>query len=509
MVDALRREDHPRVADLCLDDLLGVLGDLAPEARLIARPGDGRVRVRGVTLDSTDVVPGDLFAGLPGKLRHGADYAARAAEAGAVALLSDRPDPCLPSLVVDRPRHVLGVLSARLYSDPSHALAVYGVTGTNGKTSTVHLIAAGLEAAGRRVGLAGSLETRVPGRGGRPAERTTAEAPAIQRLLARTRWAEGTDAVLEVSSHALELGRVQGTRFRVGVFTNLSPDHLDLHGDLGRYYAAKASLFTPDRCEHAVVNVGDPHGRRLAAETRCRLTTFTMGPEPADWSVRAVSADADGTRFRLRGPGVEREVRLRLLGAHQADNAVAAAVALAVGGIDVNTALRGIENLASIPGRLERVDVGQPFLAFVDFAHNPGGQRRLLPFLRSLTDGRVIVVVGATGERDPGKRSALGDVAARHADLVIVTDESPHTEDPATLRTAVADGARRAGRATVRVEPDRWHAFLLAVSAARPGDVVVVAGRGADEQQVSADDSRPFDDRAALRHALLQLAAGP
>ncbi|WP_411072491.1 UDP-N-acetylmuramoyl-L-alanyl-D-glutamate--2,6-diaminopimelate ligase [Streptomyces sp. cmx-4-25] len=493
----------------CLDELLNLLRGLAPEARLVARPGEERVRVRGVTLDSTDVEPGDLFAGLPGRHRHGADYAGRAAEAGAVALLSDRPDPGLPSLVVDDPRRVLGVLSARLYGDPSHALSVYGVTGTNGKTSTTHLLAAGLEAAGRRVGLAGSLETRLPGRAARPAERTTAEAPDVQRLLARTRRSGGTDMVLEVSSHALELARVDGTRFRVAVFTNLSPDHLDLHGDMDRYYAAKASLFTRERCGHAVVNVGDPHGRRLAAETRCPLTTFTMGPEPADWSARVISADAGGTRFRLRGPDVDQEVRLRLLGAHQADNALAAAVALVAGGVDVTTALRGMEGLASVPGRLERIDAGQPFLAFVDFAHNTGGQRRLLPFLRSLTDGRLIVVLGATGERDPGKRGALGDTAARGADLVIVTDESPYSEDPAELRDAVTAGARRSGRTAVHVEPDRRRAFHLAVSAARPGDVVVVAGRGADPHQISAEGSRPFDDRVVLRHALLRHAVLP
>ncbi|MGY1433660.1 Mur ligase family protein [Streptomyces reniochalinae] len=507
MSSTSRRADGPGAVSMSLDALLHASRALAPEARLVGPPGSGRTGVHGVTLDSGDVEPGDLFAGLPGKLRHGADHAGEAAAAGAVALLSDRSVSCLPTLVVDHPRRVLGFLAARLYGDPSRALSVYGVTGTNGKTSTAHLLAAGLEAAGHRIGLAGSLETRVPDRSCRPAVRTTAEAPAVQRLLARTRQAGGTDAVLEVSSHALALSRVDGTRFRVAVFTNLSPDHLDLHGDLEQYYAAKASLFTPDRCAHAVVNVGDPHGRRLAAETRCPLTTFTSGPEPADWSAADIHADVDGTRFRLRGAGVDREVRLLLLGPHQADNVVAAAAALAAGGADVAAALRGMEQLASVPGRLERVDVGQPFLAFVDFAHNTGGQHRLLPFLRSLTRGRVIVVLGATGERDPEKRAALGDTAARDADLLIVTDESAHSEDPAELRTAVADGARRSGQAEVHVEPDRRDAFSLAVSAARPGDVLVVAGRGADQRQTSTRGSRPFDDRIALRAALLQHAA--
>lgn len=509
MASALQRNDRPSAQSLCLDDILDIVRALAPEARLVARAGDGQARVRGITLASTDVRSGDLFAGLPGRHQHGADFADQAAGAGAIALLSDRPHPCLPSLIVDDPRRILGPLSARFYGNPSHALSVYGVTGTNGKTSTTHLLAAGLEAAGRRAGLAGSLETRLPGRAGLSAERTTVEAPELQRLLALIHQAGGTDIALEVSSHALELSRVDGTRFRVGVFTNLSPDHLDLHGTLDRYYAAKASLFTPDRCEHAVINIGDPHGRRLAAETRCPVTTFTTGPEPARWSANLTSADAAGTRFRLRGPGVDQEVRLRLLGAHQADNAVAAVAALAAGGIDLAAALHGMEHLASIPGRLERIDAGQSFLAFVDFAHNTGGQHRLLPFLRSLTNGRVIVVLGATGDRDPHKRDALGETAARAADLVIVTDESPHGENPASLRTAVAAGAHRTGQATVHIEPDRQRALYLAVSAAGPGDVLVVAGRGADQYQNSTTGSRPFDDRTALRRALLQHAADP
>lgn len=492
-----------------LTDVLAFLRAVDPTARLEvprgARPFDAPT-VDGITLDSTRVSAGDLFAALPGARRHGGEYAGDAARAGAVAVLSDRVAPTLPTLVVAAPRRVLGPLASWLHGDPSAALGVHGVTGTNGKTSTVHLLAAGLAAAGRRVGWAGSLEQRVGDRVG-TAARTTAEAPAVQEFLACARDAGADDVALEVSSHGLALDRVAGVRFRSAVFTNLSPDHLDLHGDLEAYYASKASLFTPDRCGLAVVGVDDQAGRRLAGETRCPVVTFAAGGGPADWRALDVHAGIAGTRFRLCGPGVDRPVRLRLLGAHQVDNVLAAVAALSTTGVDLDDALRGIEAVGVLPGRLERVDVGQPFLAVVDFAHNVGGQRRLLPFLRSLTDGRLIVVLGATGERDPAKRADLGAYVGAQADVAVVTDESPYSDDPAVLRAAVADAARRVGRAEVLVEPDRGRAVALAVAAATPGDVVLVAGRGADPVQVSAFGRHDFDDRLVLRRALVEQAA--
>jgi UDP-N-acetylmuramoyl-L-alanyl-D-glutamate--2,6-diaminopimelate ligase len=492
-----------------LTDVLAFLRALDPAARLVVPPGAGPVdapAVDGITLDSTQVVAGDLFAGLPGTRRHGAEYADQAARAGAVAVLSDRACTALPTVVVAAPRRVLGPLASWLHGTPSAALDVHGVTGTNGKTSTVHLLAAGLRAAGRRVARAGSLEVRVGDRA-RAAERTTAEAPAVQEFLASARDAGAGHVALEVSSHGLALDRVAGTRFRSAVFTNLSPDHLDLHGDLEGYYASKASLFTPERCGLAVVGVDDEAGRRLARETRCPVVTFAAGGRPADWRALDVHAGITGTRFRLCGPGIDRQVRLRLLGAHQVDNVLAAVATLAATGVDLHEALRGIEEVGVLPGRLERVDVGQPFLALVDFAHNVGGQRRLLPFLRSLTDGRLIVVLGATGERDPAKRADLGACVGAQADVAVVTDESAHSDDPAALRAAVADAARGVGRADVVVEADRARAIALAVATAAPGDVVLVAGRGADRVQVSAGGRRDFDDRLALRHVLLEQAA--
>ncbi|MET0188930.1 MAG: UDP-N-acetylmuramoyl-L-alanyl-D-glutamate--2,6-diaminopimelate ligase [Pseudonocardia sediminis] len=493
---------HPRA----VPEVLAFLCDLEPSARLVAgAAGHAGVMagvVGGVTLDSGAVRPGDLFAGLPGGHCHGAAYAGAAARAGAVVMLSDRASPELPCLVVPDPRRVLGPLAAWLHGHPSRAMAVHGVTGTNGKTSTTHLLAAGLAAAGRRTGLASTLEVRAPDLG-RPAERTTAEAPDLQAFLAGCRAAGATDVALEVSSHGIALDRVTGVRFRTAVFTNLSPDHLDLHGDLDGYYAAKAALFTPERCELAVVGVDDAFGRRLARTTRCPVVTVSGEGGAADWRARDVRATVTGTAFRLTGPGVDREVSLALLGPHQASNALAAVAALVSTGLDVDDVLAGIATFPALPGRLERVDAGQPYLALVDFAHNTGGHRRLLPFLRSLTAGRLVVVMGATGQRDPGKRAALGRCVAERADVVVVTDESAHGDDPAMLRRAVADGARAVRGAQVVECADRAEAIAVAVAETGPGDVVVVVGRGADQTLVTGGEVRWFDDRVALRAAVL------
>ncbi|SDQ43424.1 UDP-N-acetylmuramoyl-L-alanyl-D-glutamate--2,6-diaminopimelate ligase [Quadrisphaera sp. DSM 44207] len=465
--------------------------------------------VTGTSQDSRAVLPGDLYAALPGARVHGARFVPEALARGAVAVLGDRAVPGAATLVVRDPRAVLGPLSSWVYDHPSQSLDVYGVTGTNGKTSTTHLLEAGLAAAGRRPGIVGGVVTRGP-QGTRPSRRTTPEADELHASLASLRERGSRAAAVEVSSHGLVQHRVDGVRFAAAVFTNLGRDHLDFHGDLESYFAAKAALFEPERCALAVVGTGDEHGRRLARSVRTPVVTFGCGAGPrarADWWACDVAASAEGTAFRLRGPGVDVPVRMRLLGAHQVDNAVGAVAALASTGVDVDAAVAGIEGLGGVPGRLERVEAGQPFLALVDYAHNPAGQRRVLPYLRSLARGRLIVVLGATGGRDPGKRAPLGRTAGVHADTVVVTDESPHGEDPAALRDDVAAGARSAGRAEVLVEPDRERAIALAVSRARPGDVLVVAGRGADQDLVAAGRTRRFDDRTALHDALRRRAA--
>ncbi|WP_235916357.1 UDP-N-acetylmuramoyl-L-alanyl-D-glutamate--2,6-diaminopimelate ligase [Antrihabitans cavernicola] len=457
----------------------------------------------GISQDSRTAQPGDLYVALSGSRHHGIDFADEAKRNGAVAILSDRDSHTLPTIVVADPRRVLGPLASWFHHHPSRALDVYGVTGTNGKTSTAYLIDAGLRAAGVTSGLITGVEVR--GRGEpRRAVRTTPEASDLQQILATFAAQRLSAVAMEVSSHALALYRTAGTHFGVGVFTNLDRDHLDFHADMDAYYSAKASLFTPGRCDSAVIGTDDEFGRRLAAEVDVPSTTFSTSDAGADFFVDDVRADRAGTSFTLRCDLGTLPVRLRLLGHHQADNAAAAIAALYAGGVDVPSAIDGIEKLDLVPGRLQPVDEGQPFVALVDYVHNTAGQRRLFPYLRSLTSGRVIVVMGATGERDPGKRDPLGFNAARQADVVIVTDESPHFDAAYDLREEVASGARRARSAEVMTVADRAEAIATAVARATPGDVVVIAGRGHDPVQVHGNVETPFDDRAALKSALRQ-----
>lgn len=398
--------------------------------------------VTGISQDSRTAAPGDLYVALAGSHWHGACFVGEAEAAGAAAVLVE-PDAvallpdhvAMPVLVATDLRRRVGPLASWLYGEPSGAMDVFGVTGTNGKTSTAYLLEAGLAAAGHRTGLVSGVAVRGPG-GARAAVRTTPEAAEMQRLLAVFAGQGVTAAAVEVSSHGVELHRIDGTVFRAAVFTNLGREHLDLHGDMAGYFAAKARLFEAGRCGLAVVGVGDRWGRRLAREARIPVVTFAASDDraAADWTVRDVRATAAGTSFRLAGPGVDLPVRLGLLGAHQADNATGAVAALVSTGTDVEAAVRGVQSLPGIPGRLERVDIGQPFTALVDYVHNESGQARVYPFLRALGAGRLIVVMGATGERDLGKREPLGRNAGSVADIVVVTDESPHSEDPAAAR---------------------------------------------------------------------------
>lgn len=458
-------------------------------------------RVAGISQDSRLVSPGDVYVALPGSSHHGADFATDAAARGAVAVVSDRPCVELPTFVVDHPRQVIGPLASWLYGEPSHRLDVFGVTGTNGKTSTSYLLHAGLTTAGLRTGLISGVTVRGP-LGTRSAVRTTPEASELQQTLAAFRDQGVTGVALEVSSHALALHRVDGIRFRAGIFTNLGPDHLDFHSDLDDYYATKARLFAPERCEFAVIGIDDDHGKRLAAQIEIPHCTFSTRSRAADFYADNIRADEHGTSFVVHCADRRATVRLRLLGLHQVDNALGALAVSKRAGVDLDAAIAGMENLDCVPGRMQRIDVGQPFLAFVDYMHNTSGQHRQFPYLRSLTTGKIIVVVGATGDRDPSKRHPLGWTAATFANTVIVTDESPYSEDPAELRRHIALGAWAAEHAEVILEPERAEAIARAVELAQPGDVIVVAGRGHDPVQTFGSTTRQFNDRAELRKAL-------
>jgi UDP-N-acetylmuramoyl-L-alanyl-D-glutamate--2,6-diaminopimelate ligase len=457
-----------------------------------------RTRVTGCTLDSRAVHPGDLYAALPGARVHGADFAAQALASGACAVLTDRAGASrldsglVPVLVADDPRSVLGAVARWVHGDPGAGMRLIGITGTNGKTTSAFLVEAGLSAAGHRTGLLGTVLTRI-GDDVVPSVRTTPEAPDLQALLAVMRERGTTAVAMEVSSHALALGRVDGVRFDVAGFTNLSQDHLDFHASMEEYEAAKASLFTPARARTGVVNVDDPAGRRIVRAAEIPLVTFGTD---ADWTAREVDLRPDGSRFRLLGPGVDVRARVQLPGAFNTANAVAALACLVHAGVPVDDAVRGVGDCSGVPGRMERVDVGQPFLALVDYAHTPDAVTRLVQAARGLARGKVVVVLGCGGDRDRAKRPLMGAAAAT-ADLAVLTSDNPRSEDPLAILEQMAQGAPDAVR-----EPDRRAAIALAVRAVGPGDVVVVAGKGHETGQEVGGVTTPFDDRVVLREVL-------
>jgi UDP-N-acetylmuramoyl-L-alanyl-D-glutamate--2,6-diaminopimelate ligase len=491
-----------------------------------ATPSDGEVLVTGVTLDSRSVLPGDLYAALPGFHAHGADFAAGAIAAGAVAVLTDPEGlarlvdvagraPAAPILLADRPREVLGEVAATVYGRPGDELTVLGVTGTNGKTTTAYLIESALRVNGRRTGLIGTVETRI-GAERLDSERTTPEATDLHALLGVMRE-RGIDAcIMEVSSHALALHRVDGVVYDVALFTNLSQDHLDFHASMEDYFAAKASLFTPARSRAAVVCVDDAWGARLARESGVPTVTFaTHRSEGVDW---VVDEGVDGA-FQLQEAHGTRVLSLvsHLPGHFNVANTALAALALLSLGLDVAQAEAALAAPPDVPGRMEVVAPGGPEgpRCIVDFAHTPDAVDAALNALRPSTTGRLIAVLGAGGDRDRGKRPAMGAAAARQADIVVVTDDNPRSEEPAAIRAAVVSGARDrvasgAARATEIIDGgSRSSAIAEAVAIAVLGtdsgdgvDTVVVLGKGHEKGQEIHGVKHPFDDRDAVRAAL-------
>ncbi len=571
------------------------------------------VVITGIEQRSNAVQAGDLFAGLAGAHAHGARFAADAVERGAVAVLTDAAGAesigtlPVPVLVHENPRSVLGELSATIYGNPSERLRVLGITGTSGKTTTSYLVEAGLSAAGLRTALIGTIETRIggprpsrqgsdapggPGGGSLrhhagpseatpsesaeaacvttqdprpggdwtqlPSALTTPEAPQLHAMFALM-VEQGVQAVvMEVSSHALALGRVDGVRFAVGAFTNLSQDHLDFHADFEDYYAAKRKLFVPDTAsaqtptsqsrsvaaQTCVICVDDAWGRRLAREVggRAPVVTVSTGQGPAgegaepDWTaVAATTLDGGEQQFTAVGPGgratdpahpgsagahpvtdsaevVEVGVRLRLPGRYNIANGLLAIAVCAAAGVDARIAARALAEV-DVPGRMQRVDRGQDFLAVVDYAHKPAAVESVIATLREYlkgSNGRLAVVVGAGGDRDAGKRPLMGATAARGAELVIITDDNPRSEDPAAIRAAIGAGAlgmAESERGEVTEIGDRAAAIAAAVDWARSGDVVLVAGKGHETGQEIAGVKYPFDDREVLAEALCRRSA--
>ena len=501
---------------------LARLAELLPAALT----GDD-VEVTGITHDSRDVRAGDLYAALAGANRHGAEFAAGAAESGAVAVLTDAAGLSaasaagLPVLVADDPRAVLGAAAAAVYGDPSARLTMIGITGTAGKTSTAYLVESGLREAGRTTGLIGTVETRL-GDLVVASVRTTPEATDLQAILAAAAERDVTAVAMEVSSHALAVGRVNGIGFAVGGYTNFGLDHLDFHQDADDYFAAKARLFD-GRSRFEVLNFDDPALRPLFKPAT--ISYSAAGDVAATWWASDVRPSAFGQRFVAHGPdGVTVEAGVALPGRHNVANALLALASLVAVGIDPATAARGIMACPGVPGRLERVSAPGEVLGVVDYAHKPDAIVAALAALRELAagrGGRVICLIGAGGDRDKGKRPLMGAAAARGADVVIVTDDNPRTEDPAVIRAAVRAGAEAAATAPPTDSPGlgsdtakiievggRRHAVDEAVRLARPGDVIALLGKGHERGQEVNGRMLPFDDRIELAAALAAASAG-
>ncbi len=493
---------------------------------------DTGVELTGVTHDSRRVLPGDLYAALPGANVHGARFVEQATAAGAVAVLTDpvgagmlEAADGLPVLVVPEPRAVLGAVASLVYGAPASALVMLGVTGTNGKTTVAHLVHDVLQGTGVTAGLLGTVEARVGNRR-IPSVRTTPEAPDLQALLAVMVEGGARACVMEVSSHALVLGRVDGIVFDVVGFTNLSQDHLDFHGDLERYFAAKADLFTPQRSRQAVVVVEDDWGRRLLARAGVPVTPVLPVGDPAHgddaargWRVRSVRHGSTGSQVAVRTPGGrDVDLAIPLPGEFNVLNGVLATAMAVAGGVGLSEAVASLAQATGVPGRMERVVLhGPPGPAaadaptvVVDYAHTPDAIARVLASLRGQAAGRLAVVLGAGGDRDRGKRSEMGGAAVRGADIVVVTDDNPRSEPPADIRAAVLEGTHGAAADVVVHEvADRAAAIGAAIMQTGAGDVVLVAGKGHEQGQEVAGVVHPFDDRSVARDWLRLRAQGP
>ena len=485
------------------------LGELATRVPLAVLHADPSIEVSDVTYDSRRVSPGALFVAIRGTALDGNTFTEAARRKGAVAVASEEPPKAgLPWLRVKDAREALALLSAALLQDPAGHLELVGVTGTNGKTTVTYLIDAALRAAGKKSSLLGTVQYRV---GDRLAEatRTTPESSDLQRLFREMVDAGSTHAVLEVSSHSLALKRVHGCPFAVAVFTNLTRDHLDFHGDMDSYFKAKRILFDsllkPGGV--AVVNVDDDRGQELARGHKGRILTYGL-LRPADLSAEGITLSLGGTSFRARTPFGTFDLHSPLLGRFNVQNLLAAIAASMGLGLPVEAALRGVSSLAGVPGRLERVDVGQGFTVAVDYAHTDDALKNLLETVRELGPSRVITVFGCGGDRDRTKRPLMGAVASRLSDVVVLTSDNPRSEPPEAILEEIQTGMNGTRKAERYVIVDRRDAIQKALEIAGQGDAVVIAGKGHETTQVLRDRQVPFDDRQVARDLLSRIVRG-
>jgi UDP-N-acetylmuramoyl-L-alanyl-D-glutamate--2,6-diaminopimelate ligase len=505
MMEAVGGDDS-RTGGLRLDELARELVGVAEVA------GDAGVRVRGVRHDSRAVQEGDLFVARKGERVDGSRFVGDAVSRGATAVMAargavDATRLTVPVLFVDDPASALAYAASAVYGHPSFSLEVVGITGTNGKTTTAHLVRAAVDGAlGRSTcGVLGTVghsfgDWRVD------AEHTTPEADDLARAMAAMQARGATHAAMEVSSHALELGRVRAVRFRVAALTNLTQDHLDFHRSMGSYAAAKARLFTELGPGAAVLNVDDAFGRELLGRAKAPVVRVSARPgTDADVVVvRGARLDAGGIDATVRTPHGDVRIASRLVGAHNLENLLLALGIACALELDVWRAADALSREPGAPGRLERCDApGDDVSVLVDYAHTPDALARVLDAVRTASPGRLVCVFGCGGDRDPTKRGPMGEAVALRADVAVVTSDNPRTEDPRTIADAVVAGVRSAGREPV-VELDRRKAIDLAVRSAHEGDLVVIAGKGHEDYQIVGTTKQPFDDRTEARCALAQ-----
>lgn len=461
-------------------------------------PSAGDPEIARVSHDSRSVLPGDLFIAIRGAKANGLAHTAEAIALGASAVLSDRAAPegvALPWVTFENPRLALGLLAAHLAGDPSEKLVLVGVTGTNGKTTTATLLEALLERRHGRAGFLGTVGYRT-GTSSKPAERTTPDATLLQALLAEL-VAEGVPAAaMEVSSHALTLERAAGCRFDLTVFTNLTRDHLDFHRDFESYYEAKKKLFSlRKKGAWALLNADDPAGGRFAEEIAAPVATYSALGAPADFRAEAITCDLSGTAFDLLKESSRWRLTSPLLGRFNVENLLAAASGAFLLGMDPPAIAAAIASVWNVPGRMERVEAGQPYTILVDYAHTEDALRRLLSTVRDLTDKKIVLVFGCGGERDTGKRFPMGEVAGRLADIPIATSDNPRSEDPDAILSQIEEGIVSSGATKYLKLPDRREAIRAAIELANPGTVVVIAGKGHETTQTIGGREIPFDDR--------------
>lgn len=501
MLQPIRRTpvlDGAMLSAMKLDEAARLIGAANPEADR---------ELTSLAYDSRSVEEGTLFFCLRGSRSDGHAFASQAVAAGAAALVCEEevraagPDGVpVPQLLVKDSRAAMNLLSAPFYGHPSRELSLVGITGTNGKTTTAYLIDAAARAGGDPGGLIGTIERRI-GRESLPAPIGTPESPDLQALLRRMVDAGVGVCALDVTSIGIDAGRIEGCEFAVAIFTNLTRDHLDHHASMETYYESKRKLFLPGRASHGLANIDDPYGARLSGEIDVEVSTYGI---QADADFRAVDVEhrGDGSRFRVVGEGRDVEIRLRLPGAFNVYNALAAVAACWRLGMNEEQIVEGISGLDGIPGRFELVDEGQDFIVVVDFAHSPDSLTKALEAARRMGEGRLVVVFGAEGNKDRGKRPLMGAAVAAQADLAVVTSDNPHDEDPQAILRDIAEGIEPAPPPLgYRLEVDRAAAIREAIAEARQGDVVVIAGKG-HETKLVGRTTVEFDDRVVASRAV-------